>query len=46
MRRLNEDEDMERIYYNGTIITMEKRNAIEEMENAPEAVWVRDEYDC
>lgn len=33
---------MEQIYYNGKIITMEKRDAAEELEQAPEAVLVRD----
>lgn len=33
---------MEQIYYNGTIVTMDRSNALEEIENAPEAVWVKD----
>lgn len=33
---------MEQIYYNGTIVTMKGRSAQEEIESAPEAVWVKD----
>lgn len=33
---------MEQIYYNGTIVTMGRKSAKEEIENAPEAVWVKD----
>lgn len=33
---------MERVFYNGRIITMEKENAQEELTKAPEAVLVRD----
>lgn len=41
-RRWSEGFKMERIYYNGSIITMERSNAQEEIEKAPEAVWVKD----
>lgn len=34
---------MEQIFYNGKIITMTKENAREELETAPEAVWVQGE---